>query len=124
MDKLDKMFEMQAALSRRIGAVDPSALSDGEKPKWILAYARAMQQEIAELVDSVPWKWWAKYQKFDAQTARVEVADIFNFLIAVAQILGMSADDVYDVYCKKDSINHRRQESGYTTKDSDDSRGI
>ncbi|MDR2737625.1 MAG: dUTPase [Puniceicoccales bacterium] len=124
MDKLDRMFEMQLGLSRRIGAVDASTLSDEERPKWILEYARAMQQEIAELVDSVPWKWWAKYQKFDMQNARVEVADIFNFLIATAQILGMSADDVYDVYCKKNSVNHRRQESGYLTKDKDDSREI
>jgi hypothetical protein len=36
-----------------------------------------MSQEIAELTDSVPWKWWAKYQKFDPQNARVEVVDLF-----------------------------------------------
>ena len=28
-------------------------------------------EELAELTDSVPWKWWAKYQKFDEQNARV-----------------------------------------------------
>jgi hypothetical protein len=36
----------------------------------------------------------------------------------------MSASDVYEIYCKKNSINHRRQEDGYAVKDVDDSRGI
>jgi dimeric dUTPase (all-alpha-NTP-PPase superfamily) len=123
MDKLDKMFEMQRTLCRRIG-VNTSNLSDEEKIKWILNYSRAIQQEIAELVDSVPWKWWAKYQKLDEQNARVEVIDIFHFLIDIAQVLGMSSNDVYEIYCKKNSINHQRQDSGYTTKNKDDSRGI
>ncbi|MDR1528058.1 MAG: dUTPase [Puniceicoccales bacterium] len=123
MDKLEKMFAMQAALNKRMG-VDIVNLTEQEKIKWILNYARAVQQETSELVDSVPWKWWAKYQKFDEQNARVELIDLFHFLIAIAQVLGMSAGDVFDIYCKKNSINHRRQEDGYAVKDKDDSRGI
>ncbi len=61
-----------------------------------------MQQEIAELVDSVPWKWWAKYQKFDEQNARVEVVDLFHFLISLAQTLGMSAEDVFQAYVEEE----------------------
>jgi dimeric dUTPase (all-alpha-NTP-PPase superfamily) len=83
-----------------------------------------MQQEIAELIDSVPWKWWAKYQKFDEQNARVEVVDLFHFLISVAQVLGMSADDVFQAYVKKNQVNLQRQDSGYAVKDESDSRHI
>ena len=61
MDKLDEIFDLQDSLNQRIG-VDTTNLSDEDKTKWILNYTRAMQQELAELVDSVPWKWWAKYQ--------------------------------------------------------------
>jgi hypothetical protein len=50
---------MQSALNQRIGVSLPPP-TDEEKAKWILNYTRAMQQEMAELVDSVPWKWWAK----------------------------------------------------------------
>ena len=98
--------------------------SDEEKGKWILNYTLAMQQELAELVDSVPWKWWAKYQEFDQQNARVEVVDLFHFLISLAQTLGMSADDVYQAYVKKNKVNHERQDSGYKEKDEGDSRHI
>ena len=72
MDKLEEIFRMQDALNQRIGVSLPPP-TDEEKAKWILNYTRAMQQETAELIDSVPWKWWAKYQKFDEQKDRKSV---------------------------------------------------
>ena len=122
-DHFREIFCMQDELNRRIG-VDMSKLNEEEQQKWILNYCRAMTQEIAELTDSVPWKWWAKYQKFDKQNARVEVVDLFHFLISLAQVLGMTADDVFDAYVKKNKVNHNRQESGYRAKDEHDSKHI
>jgi dimeric dUTPase (all-alpha-NTP-PPase superfamily) len=123
MDKLEEIFSLQDELNSRIGVIT-RGLDDEEQRKWILNYVRAMQQELAELTDSVPWKWWAKYQEFDKQNARVEVVDLFHFLISLAQVLGMSADDVYDAYLKKNKVNHQRQDSGYSEKDESDSRHI
>ncbi len=122
-DQLCEMFRMQRLLNQRIG-VNTDAMTEEEKTKWILNYCRAMTQEIAELTDSVPWKWWAKYQKFDEQNARVEVVDLFHFLISAAQILGMSADDVFNAYLKKNEVNFKRQDSGYAVKDEADSKHI
>ncbi|MBD5782587.1 dUTP diphosphatase [Pelagicoccus sp. NFK12] len=123
MDKLQRIFEMQEELNARIG-VNLKDIDEEEQAKWVLNYSRAMQQEMAELIDSVPWKWWAKYQTFDKQNARVEVIDLFHFLISMAQTLGMSADDVYEAYVAKNKVNHQRQESGYASKDESDSRHI
>lgn len=114
---------MQEGLNERIG-VRLRGIDEAEKARWVLNYTRAMQQEIAELIDSVPWKWWAKYQKFDEQNARVEVVDLFHFLISIAQALGMSADDVYDAYVKKNKVNHERQDTGYAVKNEADSKHI
>ena len=114
---------MQRALNERIG-VHTEGMSEAEKTQWVLNYCRAMSQEIAELTDSVPWKWWAKYQKFDEQNARVEVVDLLHFLISLAQVLGMSADDIFQAYVKKNAVNFQRQETGYARKDEDDSRHI
>lgn len=122
-DQLRELFRMQQALNERIG-VKTAAMSDEEKVKWLLNYCRAMSQEIAELTDSVPWKWWAKYQKFDQQNARVEVVDLFHFLISLAQVLGMSADDVFQAYMRKNEVNFKRQETGYAVKDETDSKHI
>jgi dimeric dUTPase (all-alpha-NTP-PPase superfamily) len=123
MDKLEDIFRLQEALNARIG-VHTVGMSPEEQQKWILNYIRAMQQELAELTDSVPWKWWAKYQDFDVQNARVEVVDLFHFLISIAQVLGMTADDVHQAYLKKNAVNHQRQDSGYAQKDAGDSRHI
>ena len=122
-DQLRELFRMQKALNERIG-VSTNEFNDEQKTEWVLNYCRAMSQELAELTDSVPWKWWAKYQKLDEQNARVEVVDLFHFLISLAQTLGMSADDVFEAYVKKNEVNFKRQESGYIKKDEDDSRHI
>lgn len=123
-DMLREMFRMQAALNKRIGIGAAEEMAPEDQQKWVLNYCRAMSQEIAELTDSVPWKWWAKYQKFDVQNARVEVVDLFHFLISVAEILGMSADDVFSYYTAKNKVNFERQDKGYHTKDEADSRHI
>ena len=122
-DQLRELFRMQQALNERIG-VRTAGMTEEEKTKWVLNYCRAMSQELAELTDSVPWKWWAKYQKFDEQNARVEVVDLFHFLISLAQTLGMSADDVFNAYVKKNAVNFQRQETGYAAKDANDSKHI
>jgi dimeric dUTPase (all-alpha-NTP-PPase superfamily) len=122
-DFLKSMFLLQAELNRRIG-VDTTALPQEQKTEWVLNYCRAMQQEIAELTDSVPWKWWAKYQQFDMQNARVEVIDLFHFLISLAQVLDMSADDVFTLYRSKHRVNHQRQDSGYTEKNENDNKQL
>ena len=114
---------MQQELNLRIG-VDTASFNEKQKTEWMLNYCRAMTQELAELTDCVPWKWWAKYQKFDEQNARVEIVDLFHFLVSLAQTAGMTADDVYDAYVKKNKVNHQRQESGYAVKDESDSKHI
>lgn len=122
-DHLEVLFDMQEALNRRIG-VDTREMTDEERVHWVLNYCRAMSQELAELTDSVPWKWWAKYQTFDVQNCRVEVVDMLHFLISLAQVLGMSAEDVFQAYVKKNEVNFQRQDTGYTEKDESDSRHI
>src|SRR5882672_8071617 len=119
-DQLRELFRMQQELNERIG-VRTQGMKEEDKTKWILNYALAMRQEIAELIDSVPWKWWAKYQKFDEQNVRVEIVDLIHFLISLALVAGMSADDVFQAYCKKNEVNFKRQDSGYVVKDETDS---
>ena len=50
--------------------------------------------------------------------------DLFHFLISMAQVLGMSADDVFNAYLKKNEVNFKRQDTGYATKDEADSKHI
>jgi dimeric dUTPase (all-alpha-NTP-PPase superfamily) len=122
-DMLREIFRMQKALNARIG-VRPEEMTEEEQQTWTLNYCRALSQELAELTDSVPWKWWAKYQTFDKQNARVEVVDMIHFVVSLAQVLGLSADDVFSLYMKKNEVNFQRQDSGYAIKDENDNREL
>ena len=122
-DKLEEIFRLQEQLNKRIG-VDTTGMTDEQRQQWVLNYCRAMTQEVAELTDSVPWKWWAKYQKFDKQNARVEVIDLLHFLVSIAQVLEMTPADFSEAYAKKHKVNLARQDSGYQTKDEHDSKHI
>ncbi|MBU1692474.1 MAG: dUTPase, partial [Verrucomicrobia bacterium] len=122
-DWLEEMFEKQALFNERIG-LNCAELDDEGRRRWLLNYCRAMSQEIAELTDCVPWKWWAKYQKFDLQNARVEVVDLFHFLISAAEVLGLTARDVHNLYLQKNKVNFRRQDAGYTDKDEKDNQSV
>jgi dimeric dUTPase (all-alpha-NTP-PPase superfamily) len=122
-DMFREIFSLQQALNLRIG-VDSSNMTSAQRVEWILNYARALSQETAELIDSVPWKWWAKYQEFDEQNARVEVVDMLHFVVSLAQVLGMDADDIYQRYTKKNEVNLARQDTGYVAKDEADSKHV
>lgn len=124
-DKLFTIFELQKKFNKSVG-VDTDEISKDEQSQqqWILNYCRAVQQEVSELVDCCKWKWWASYQSFDKQNSRVEVVDLVHFVISLAQVLGMTPDDLYQSYLKKNEINFKRQENGYSVKDNNDCKGI
>ena len=122
-DRLEELFRLQKQLNERIG-VHTDRMTETERQQWLLNYCRAMSQEVAELTDCVPWKWWAKYQTFDRQNARVEVVDLFHFVISTAQVLGLSADELFDAYTKKHRVNLQRHDSGYKVKDESDNKHI
>jgi len=122
-DKLAGLFYLQKLLNKRIG-VDTDAMDEAQRQQWLLNYCRAMDQELSELVDCVPWKWWASYQKFDRQNARVEIVDLLHFLISLAQVMEITPDELFEAYTKKHIVNLARQDSGYTVKDENDNKHI
>jgi len=122
-DKLEAIFFLQKLLNRRIG-VDTDKMDEAQRQQWMLNYCRALMQEAAELTDCMPWKWWASYQKFDKQNARVEIVDLLHFLISLAQVMEITPDELFEAYTKKHRVNLARQDSGYTTKDESDNKDI
>ncbi|MBI5500280.1 MAG: dUTP diphosphatase [Deltaproteobacteria bacterium] len=122
-DMLAEIFDCQKALNQRIG-VDTDAMDEEQQVKWLLNYSRALSQETAEMIDSVPWKWWAKYQKYDRANVQVEIVDMLHFLVSLAQVAGLSAKDVHELYMKKNRVNFQRQETGYAVKDESDNAPV
>ncbi len=93
----------------------------------------ASGNELEELRDCTFWKHWCqeakagqRFEIHDLQNARVEVIDLLFFWISMAQCVGLSADDVYDLYLQKLDVNHKRQDDSYsmTGKDESDNKSI
>lgn len=125
-DMLQVMFDLQAGLDMRLGLANPEEirevlmykmmLAPGAVPvveKHALQQITALRQEIAELLDCLPWKHWKKNQVFNLHKARKEIVDMFHFTISIALCLGMDAEAIFRGYLAKNQINHQRQDEGY-----------
>ncbi len=123
---LEELFDRQAALNKRIG-YDTKSLRDDFDPavagRWLNDYINAACNELEELRDCTFWKHWCSEAKegkrfaiHDLQNARVEVIDLLFFWMSMAQCVGLSAKDVYDLYLQKLDVNHQRQDGDYSMK--------
>ncbi|WP_456382072.1 dUTP diphosphatase [Persephonella sp.] len=74
VDRLLEMFRLQEELNRKINENWREIRSKED-------FARATWIECAELVDSLPWKWWKK-QQADMENVQIEVVDIWHFVMS------------------------------------------
>ncbi len=119
---LDRLFSMQRDLNDRIFAKHELGVMSADfarkdldpavRQKWLLNYLRALVHEAVEAEDVCAWKWWTKDKTIDEQALKVEVVDIWHFLISLTIASGMSPEDVLAVYEQKWKVNHARQDRG------------
>ena len=113
MDNLQAVFEEQIRLNEKI---NPDLYTDIKDPEIrrqrFLDFELALRQESAEAVDSLNWKWWKKDED-DWDNIKVELVDMLHFWVSMCSVVGMDAQDVFDLYFKKNKLNHDRQSQGY-----------
>jgi dimeric dUTPase (all-alpha-NTP-PPase superfamily) len=80
--------------------------------------ALALMMELAELVDSTPWKPWRsiKSQSFDKDNAVREVVDIIFFLVGICENLGITPQEIEDKFIQVLKNNYARLDSGYSER--------
>ena len=133
---LAEIFRLQAELNRKIG-FDTEALHDNFDPlnagRWLNDYIAAASNELEELRDCTYWKHWCveakqgqRFTLHDLQNARVEVIDLLFFWVSLAQCVGLTAEDAYNLYLQKLKVNKKRQDDGYSmaTKTEADNRRV
>ena len=108
--KLQEMLDEQAELSDRIKSEHNLVYKDSS---WINLLCNAMSNEVEELRDTTPWKYWSKNEEFEREEAKGEAIDILHFLLQVFDELGMDAEDIYNEYMEKNEVNHCRQDGDY-----------
>ena len=102
-------FLRACARSGRNGCNDTSTL-------WLRRYTSAIKAEVEELDQSIPWKWW-RSERTDLQNVRIELIDIFHFLMSAAAAAGMDGRDFINLYYQKRKLNFDRQVVGFKKND-------
>lgn len=122
MDKLEKIFEMQAAFNADLGA--RRGLENISADEWQQKLTLAMLSELAEALANTNFKWWKNQAPQDNAALREEIVDMLHFLVSMALRAGMSAQEFFDLYVKKNEENFARQRGlsqkpGYYMEESD-----
>lgn len=124
-DKLDVLFEMQAGLDGYIREKRGLNYSKGE---WVCKKAMALMVELGEVVSEAQYKWWKNYSDIDEAALKEEIVDVLHFFLGMCIDSGMTADELFDIYLKKNKENYDRQnglslKKGYEIENADISAG-
>ena len=110
---LQDIFAEQIRLNEKINPDLYKEISDPEiRRQRFLQFELALRQESAEAIDSLNWKWWKKDED-DWDNIKIELVDILHFWVSMCTIADVSAEDVINLYLKKNELNHKRQNEGY-----------
>lgn len=91
--------------------------------KSVIELDRMCEKVVTENID---WKWWSKTVKEDPsrqfisvfyeENMRMNLISLFEKVISVAHHLGLSNDEIFNIYDQKWRINIKRQEKDYDVR--------
>lgn len=122
-DKLEKMFQLREEFMIMLKEKHsdeyptwPIDLSDKKSQQHTRDMALRGVEEMFEALQHLKnWKphRTTEIREFDKGEFLEEVVDAFNYFFSVLVLTGVTADDLYKMYCYKDSVIHKRLKSGY-----------
>ena len=123
MDKLAELFSLRTKFMLALKEKKPT-----EYPDWPINFSDKHSQQhvrdmalrgVEEMFEALQHlKNWKPHRDtevidFDKDEFLEEVVDAFNYFLSVLVLTGVSADEFFDAYAKKDSIIHDRLNTGY-----------
>lgn len=122
-DKLDEIFRLRESFMKRINEKIPGvypewpvSLSDKNSQQSLRDSALKGVEEMFEALQHLKnWKphRMTEVKDFDKEEFLEETVDAFNYFFALLVMMGITSDEFFDAYTKKDKIIHERLEKGY-----------
>ncbi|GKT12315.1 MAG: hypothetical protein ISEC1_P1292 [Thiomicrorhabdus sp.] len=104
---INEMLQMQATLNDATNG--PGWRSGVTQLGKLINWQRCIYMEAAELIDSYPWKHWKSIDaKVDEENARVELVDIWHFLLSLV-LEKLSSDQALALLDKALQANDAQQ---------------
>ncbi len=123
MDKLDEMFRLRQDFMKAMKTAKPDIY-----PEWPVEICEKKNQQllrdtalkgVEEMFEALGHlKNWKPHRsteitEFDRDEFLEEIVDAFNYFFSILVLTGVSSDELYSTYVKKDDIIHKRLQSGY-----------
>jgi NTP pyrophosphatase (non-canonical NTP hydrolase) len=119
MDKLDIIFNKQKEFQKKMN-IFKLIKNEKDKQLYINQNILAIMEEVIEALRKTPYKnpnyvkfGWKKNQLWDIEKFKIEIIDIFHFLINLCLIVNISSEDFFNIFCEKNNINTERQKNNY-----------
>ena len=127
MDMLTKMMEMQEHLNtnvitkqnmlhynplkRSVNVELTDQMNNTCKREWADNFMSALSGEVTETREALTTrvKWWKDKTKNDSGV-KEEMIDCLHFLMSGFLAMGMTADEVFKIYCDKNKENFERKD--------------
>lgn len=116
LDMLSQIVEKQKEFQEFLKVKLPNSIEEmceKENIENLVFQILAMFDEVSEALACIPWKPWKKVQGFNLNSFKEELIDIFHFLINCCLYVGMSSEDIFNEFMRKNKINWERQKDGY-----------
>ena len=123
MDKLDEMFRLRRAFMKSMKESKP-----GIYPEWPVDISEKESQQllrdtalkgVEEMFEALGHlKNWKPHRsteitEFDRDEFLEEIVDAFNYFFSILVLTGVTSDELFNTYVKKDDIIHKRLQTGY-----------
>jgi dimeric dUTPase (all-alpha-NTP-PPase superfamily) len=106
-DKLEHIFYLQNLFDTEL--INSRNLKDIDKEEWIQKETLALISELSELLNEVNFKWWKNKKPINESNIKEELVDVLHFFISMCLKMNMTADELYNIYLKKNEENFKRQ---------------
>jgi len=117
-DMLIKIFKNQQVLQERLAF--KKIKTDSDQQQYINQMILACMEEVVEIMRCTKYKnpemvkfGWKKTQENDYEHMKEEIVDLMHFVVNLSLVIGMDAKEFYEIYCKKNKMNHIRQDTEY-----------
>lgn len=118
-DKLDIMFDIQNKAQINLGTWN-KIKNESDKQKFVNQMILACQEEIIEIMRETSYKnpnfvefGWKKNQSWNLKNYKEEIIDLWHFVMNLCLVVGMSSEEFFEIYKKKNKENLERWNNDY-----------
>jgi hypothetical protein len=124
-DMLQSIFDKQGKLMIKYHDIEkesgllqtedcPVNINDNKGQSRLKDFAWRITEELGEAMNCLKNKPWKQTHMITDETHyQEELIDALHFFVELLILSGMTAEDVYRMYCKKSEVNKFRQRSKY-----------